>query len=97
MLRLCIPVVGYFQPVLYLIVDLLNRLDLNAMCDAIFFGEATSVDQTTFRFHMAEGKTEIDARTRGWFDLRKYVLAIKGHDGLAGTCLSIFSHLKPEF
>ena len=88
-----VTVICHFQPVFHFIVDVLGGLEGNAMCDAVLFCEAASVNQPAFRFHISQRETDVDTLVRGGFDLREDVIAIKRNDGLAGTSFRIFADL----
>src|SRR6516162_10203839 len=57
------------------------------MGDAIFFREATGIDEALRQFAFVRGETEaeIDAAVGARFDLREDVVAVEGHHGLAGA------------
>ena len=75
-----IALVRDFEPVLHLVVDVVQRSDRNAMRDAIFLNETSSVDQTSRWFHVAECEAHVDASLSRRFDLRKHVIAIERDD-----------------
>jgi hypothetical protein len=42
--------------VFYVIVNVIKRRNLDAMCDSIFFGQAAGVNQSSLCFHVAQSK-----------------------------------------
>src|SRR6266508_5315913 len=74
--NLLVSIVGDLQPMFHFVVNLLDRGDGNAMCDAILFCEAAGVYQPSFRLHISQSEAEINSRLGSGFDLRKHMLAI---------------------
>src|SRR5262245_45943091 len=64
------------------------------MRDAVLFRESAGVDKPAFWFGVFEGQTKIDARSRGWFDLRNDVIAKDGHDRLTGADFHVFAQAQ---
>jgi len=97
MLRLLrVLVVRYLQPSLDLGVDLVERLDADAVRDAVFLLIAAGFDQPALAFARAQREAEIDAGARGGLDLRENVPAIQRHHGLAGAGLHVLSHAHTQ-
>ena len=67
------------------------------MRDAVFFGEAASVYQPAFRFHLSQSETEINSGLRRGFDLSEDMVAIQGNYGLARTGLDVSADLETDF
>ena len=77
-------------------VDVFERSDFDAMRNAILLRKATGIDQATLWFHIAQRKTEIDARARGWLNLCKDMFTIEGNYGLTGTSFRISADAQAE-
>ena len=91
--RLGVEVIGGAEPLLEVGVDLEGGGEFDAVGDAIFFGEATGVDEALgeFSFVGGEAKTEIDAGVCGGFDLREDVIAVKRNHSFAGAGLDVWA------
>ena len=66
------------------------------MCDAVLFCEAAGVDQSAFRFHISQRKTNINSLSRGGFDLCEDVIAIKRNDRLTRTRFRFLTNLLAQ-
>src|SRR5262249_20657324 len=71
-----IAVVGHSEPALDLLVDVRHRGDGHAQSDAVPLLEAAGGDQPTHRWRVAQGQTEIEARSRRGLDLGEDMFAV---------------------
>jgi hypothetical protein len=85
-----VEIVGGAEPCSQLGVDVGGRRDLDAMCDAIFFGEAAGVKEALgkFAFVGGEAEPEIDAGVGGGLNLCEDMFAYKGTMVLQGQALT---------
>src|SRR6185369_6697608 len=94
---LLISVVRDFQPTLHFVIDILQSSYFETMCDAIFFCEATGVDQTLRRLlRVAQSQTKVDSRPGRRLDLSEHVIAIERHDRLTGTGFRVLTHCQSQ-
>src|SRR5207302_11066807 len=60
-----VQIVSCFQPALYLVVDVGQAGDRDAVGDAVAFRKAAGVEEPAGRLRVLEGEAEVDARARG--------------------------------
>ena len=73
--------------------------ELDAVGDAIFFGEAAGVNEALgeFAFVGVEAETEINARVGGGLDLSEDMVAVKRNHGFAGAGFDVGAERFAEF
>jgi hypothetical protein len=89
--HLAVKVVGGAKPFLEVVVDLIGARDLDAVGDAVFFGEAAGVDES-LRQPAAirrEAKSEIDSRVGRGLNLSEDMIPVKRDHRLAGAGLDV--------